>query len=290
MKYQLKNNYLQIELDDFGAELQSIVKDGKEYLWVADETYWGEHSPILFPFVGRLTNGTYQLHGKTYAQEIHGFARHFVYDVTEKTETGIVFSLKDNEKTREMYPYSFELQVCYTLEKNRIQVKYMVKNESRDTMYFGIGAHPGFNLPLEEGLRFEDYYLEFDRPCVPERIGFTPECFLNGKNEPFPLEENRRLPLNHALFDRDAIVLQHMANCVTLKSDKGCRKVKLSYPDLPYLGIWHNPFTQAPFVAIEPWGALPFRQDVVEDIQYRSDFVRLKAGARYENEWSMEIE
>lgn len=289
MKYQLKNEYLQITLQDLGAELQSIIKDGKEYLWVADENYWEEHSPILFPFVGRLTDGKYQLHGKEYFQEIHGFARHFVYEVKEKTENSLLFSLKDNEDTRKMYPYSFELQIRYTLEKNKIRVKYVVKNESEDTMYFGIGAHPGFNLPLEEGLKFEDYYLEFDRACFPERIGFTPDCFLNGKNERFLLEENRRLMLHHALFDKDAIVLQHVANCVTLKSDKGSRKVTVSYPDLPFLGIWHNPFTSAPFVAIEPWGALPFRKDVVEDIQYRSDFVRLKAGAYYENEWSIEI-
>ena len=61
MKYGLENNYIKIELNDYGAELQSIVKDGKEYLWVADEKYWNEHSPILFPFVGRLTEGKYQL-------------------------------------------------------------------------------------------------------------------------------------------------------------------------------------------------------------------------------------
>ena len=28
-------------------------------------------------------------------------------------------------------------------------------------MYFGLGGHPGFNVPLEAGLSFEDYCLEF---------------------------------------------------------------------------------------------------------------------------------
>lgn len=290
MKYQLENNDMKIEMDDLGAELQSIVKDGKEYLWVADEAYWNEHSPILFPFVGRLTEGKYRLKGKEYPQIIHGFARQFTYDVVEKTEDKIVFSLKDNAQTFEMYPYHFELQISYTLKENTILVGYLVKNLSEDTMYFGIGGHPGFNLPLDEELVFEDYYLEFDSKCQPERIGFTKPCFLSGQNENFCLEEGKRLSLKHNLFDQDAIVLQHMADSVTLKSDKGNRKVTVTYPDMSYLGIWHNPFTEAPFVAIEPWGALPARQDVVEDLQYRSDNVKLKAGAEYRNEWSICIE
>lgn len=290
MKYGLENNYIKIELNDYGAEMQSIVKDGKEYLWVADEKYWNEHSPILFPFVGRLTEGKYQLKGKEYSQIIHGFARQFTYEVLENTEKSITFSLKDNEQTWEQYPYHFELQISYTLEENKITVGYLVKNLSEDTMYFGIGGHPGFNLPLDEGLVFEDYYLEFERKCQPERIGFTKACFLNGQNENFLLEDDQRLSLKHNLFDQDAIVLQHMADCVTLKSDKGNRKVTVSYPDMSYLGIWHNPFTEAPFVAIEPWGSLPFRQDVVEDIQYRSDYVKLKAGLEYCNQWTITIE
>ena len=28
-------------------------------------------------------------------------------------------------------------------------------------MYFGIGGHPAFNVPLESSLTFEDYYLSF---------------------------------------------------------------------------------------------------------------------------------
>ena len=29
------------------------------------------------------------------------------------------------------------------------------------------------------------------------------------------------------------------------------------YPDMPYLGIWHDAQTDAPFVCIEPWCGLP---------------------------------
>lgn len=289
MKYQLKNECLKIEIDDNGAELQSVMKDGQEYLWVADKTYWDEHSPLLFPLVGRMTGGEFLLNGKRFSQEIHGFARHCTYEVLEETGNSITFFLKDNTLIREMYPYQFELRVVYTLIDNQVQITYQVENFSQDTMYFGIGGHPGFNLPLEEGLKFEDYYLEFGAECKPDQVGLTDACFLNGCNRSYLLDENR-IPLRHDLFDHDAIVLQNMADQITLKSDKGKRSVTLYYPDMPYLGIWHNPYTEAPFVAIEPWASLPARQDIVEELRFRSDFIHLRPKQVYTNQWSIAVE
>ena len=48
-------------------------------------------------------------------------------------------------------------------------------------MYFGIGGHPGFNIPMEEGLSFEDYELEFSRACEPQRILFFTGVFCGGE-------------------------------------------------------------------------------------------------------------
>ena len=66
MNYQISNEYISITVSDLGAELQSIVKEGQEYLWNGDAKYWPERSPLLFPFVGRFTNGKYLLDGKEY--------------------------------------------------------------------------------------------------------------------------------------------------------------------------------------------------------------------------------
>ena len=40
---------------------------------------------------------------------------------------------------------------------------YQVKNTDSRTICYSIGAHPGFNIPLEEGESFEDYQLEFEQ-------------------------------------------------------------------------------------------------------------------------------
>lgn len=290
MNYQLKNNYLTIDVSDLGAELQSIQKDGKEYLWNGDATYWPDRSPVLFPFVGRFTNGKYYLNGNEYEMDIHGFARKYAYDVVEMSDDYIEFEMTDNAETLELYPYHFALRIAYTLKEKTVEITYKVYNFSEDTMYFGIGGHPGFVLPFDEGLEFTDYYLEFGGKSYPERVGHTPTCFLSGVNEAFKLEDDKVYRLHHDMFDDDAIVLQHVSDEVTLKSDKGSRQVTVSYPNLPFLGLWHAPKTEAPYICIEPWTSLPSRQDVVEEFRYKYDLIRLDAEDMYENTWSITIE
>ncbi len=289
MEYSISNHSLQLVLSDIGAELQSIEKDGREYLWNGDPQYWPERSPILFPYVGRFTEGKYRLGGREYEMEIHGFAKKYPYRVAEQKEDSITFELRDHTETYQIYPYHFILQVTYRLQDNTIAITYRVFNASPDTMYFGIGGHPGFRVPLEEGLTFSDYYLEFSGTSCPERIGHTPACFLSGINQPFPLEDNRILRLYHKMFDEDAIVFRNMADEVTLKSEKGMRRVTVSYPNMPYLGLWHAPKTEAPYLCIEPWTSLPSRQNIVEEFRYKSDLIRLAPEKQYRNTWNITI-
>lgn len=71
----LSNSVLTVQIAEHGAELQSIKKDGKEYLWQGDAKFWGRRSPVLFPIVGRVWNNKYRHAGNTYEIGQHGFAR-----------------------------------------------------------------------------------------------------------------------------------------------------------------------------------------------------------------------
>ena len=141
----------------------------------------------------------------------------------------------------------------------------------------------------DQDTAFEDYELRFSHACQPDRIGFTGDCYLNGQTEFFPLEDSTTIRLRHELFDEDAIVLKNMARCVSLCSEKTGKSVTVAYPQMPYLGIWHMPHTDAPYVCIEPWASLPSRQDVVEELSCKSDLIHLAPGAKYENQWSITI-
>lgn len=290
MTHTIQNAFLTVTVSEQGAELRSIQDAaGTEYLWQGDPTYWGDRAPLLFPFIARLTNNSYKYMGKTYPMTIHGFAAASHFSVAEKVGTRIVLELKESSETLAQYPFAFTLQVIYALEENALQVTYHVENRDRKTMPFGIGGHPGFNVPLEEGERFEDYELEFACPCQPDRVGFTPAVYLSGHDEAYPLREDRFIDLQHELFDEDAIILKNMAREVTLRSKVSGKGLTVRYPDMPYLGIWHWPKTDAPYICIEPWSSLPSRQDVVEEFSCKSDLVQLAAGKTYETTWSISL-
>ena len=87
---KISNSILTVEISEHGAELQSIKKNGKEYLWQGDAKFWGRRSPVLFPNVGRVWNDQYRHAGNTYEIGQHGFARDMDFQVTYKDDDGIV--------------------------------------------------------------------------------------------------------------------------------------------------------------------------------------------------------
>lgn len=283
--FTIQNSHLTLTVDPLGAQMQSLRSaDGTEYLWVGDSAYWGKHAPNLFPFIGRVYGGKCAAYGQEFPMPRHGFANVSLFSLVEQTAEALTLELTADETTMEKYPFPFALRITYRLADATLSITYSVLNRGRRTMPFALGAHPGFNVPLADGENFEDYYLEFETPCRPDRVGFTAEdVLLSGLDTPYPLLEGRFLPLDHSLFDDDAIILKHMATAVTLRSRRSDRGLTVSYPHMAYLGLWHTSNTAAPFLCIEPWTSLPARQDVVEELTTRSDFVRLAPEKTYEN-------
>lgn len=92
----IKNEKLTVEISPKGAELQSVIKDGTEYLCQGDSAVWSGRAPVLFPIVGGLKGGTYTYGGKSYSLSNHGFARGSMFDVKEIVQAKAVFVLKSN--------------------------------------------------------------------------------------------------------------------------------------------------------------------------------------------------
>ena len=289
MLITLENESLRLIVDTMGAQMLSLTDKNTEYLWQGDPHYWPDRAPNLFPFIGRLWNNSYKFRGKTYPMGIHGFAAQTDFAPVEQGSNYVLLSFTSNIASLVLYPFDFTLNIIYRLVKNTLEITYFVRNQGRDSMPFGVGGHPGFRVPLTAGERFEDYYLEFSIPCQPDRVGFTPQVYLSSQDAPYPLEDGKRIRLRHDLFDEDAIILKNMCREVTLRSETSSRYVKVAYPQMPYLGIWHWPKTDAPYVCIEPWSSLPARQEVVEEISCKSDLIHLLPGKTYENTWTITI-
>ena len=172
----ISNSQLSATINTLGAELISLVKNNKNYIWQVDETYWNKTSPILFPIVGRLKNDSYTYNGETYELPRHGFARNIEFSFDKRSEHQVIFELNETEETKTVYPFNFKLLMAYTLMDNELVIEYFVRNQSDEVLPFSIGAHPAFAITGN----FENYSLKFNKEDSFETHHLENESF-NGK-------------------------------------------------------------------------------------------------------------
>ena len=293
MYYTMTNGEIMTAVTVKGAEILSITNhdaQNKEYIWVGNEKYWDGHAPSLFPIVGRVKNGKYIYKGKEYSiMSPHGFVWISDLNLIDHSDNSMTFNLKSSTETKKSYPFDFDYKVRFFIEGKKLFIDYTITNISAsETMIFALGAHPGFNVPLCEGEKFEDYYLEFGEACKPDEI-LCEKAFLLGKTKPYQLENDRIIRLKHNLFDNDAVLLQNCARKITLRSNTGKHGVTVDFADFKYVGIWHTNETDAPFVCIEPWNGVPSLLDAPEDLETKYDMMRLEPHGVYTEGYSIEV-
>ena len=278
MNYSIENDKIKVVISDLGAELQSIYGKSTnfEYLWQGHKDFWTGKAVNVFPICGRLYQGVYTYKGKEYSLPCHGFVGKQVFKAEQISSDKIVFSLKNNKETEENYPFEFLFKVIYSIDGSTLNTEFAVENIGDKELLFSLGGHPGFNVPLENGLEFSDHYLEFNNACAPKKLMLSKTCFCLDKTEPFELENDKVLNLKHELFDNDAIFLADMASGITLKSNKTNRFVKVEYSNMKYLGFWHTPKSSAPFVCIEPWTGIPSSDGIVDNFETKNEITHLK--------------
>ncbi|EJN94174.1 aldose 1-epimerase family protein [Streptococcus ratti] len=279
MTIELKNEKLRVQFKEFGGALSSVKdQNGIEYLWQGNPEYWSSQAPVLFPICGSLRNdwGIYNIkeHPHFYGRiPRHGLVRKKQFAFEQLSENSLAFTIEPDEEMLTQYPYRFELKIIYTLKGSTIRTEYQVSNNEKErTMPYFIGGHPGFNCPLFEGDRYEDYYLEFEKEetcTVPRSFPETGLLDL-GDRSPF-LEEQKFLDLDYSLFEHNAITLDQLqSRSVTLRSRNQDGGLRLDFADFPYLILWST-VTKSPFIALEPWSGLSTSLD-------ESDYVEEKRG------------
>ncbi|EGH7369064.1 aldose 1-epimerase family protein [Listeria monocytogenes] len=287
---KLENEVLLVEMKTAGAELTRIFhKDtGLEYLWNADSKFWGRHSPVLFPTVGRLVEDAYLVDGKPYHLGQHGFARDRDFQVVEQTEKSVRFELDADEDSLAVYPYKFKLSIIYTIEKNTVAVSYEVENTDNKRIYFSIGAHPAFNLPLTDGTTFEDYYLDFGTEENLETLCLEGP-YRSGEIKKVVDEAARYLPLNYDLFKNDALIFEALKQKeMTIKSDKTPHFVKVSFPEFPFVGVW-TAKARTPFLCIEPWYGIADGAGESVELRDKAGIEHLEPEAIFASEYEITV-
>ncbi len=290
--FTIENDYLTVKISETGGSLDSVIlkKTGREYLWQGDKAYWDEKAPNLFPFIGRLFGSKFSYGGKSYDMKLHGFLRGEPLELQKQDKDSVCFYLDGEKWVKEgKFPFSFDLRLSFRLKDNEIICAYEIENKSDDEIFFAVGGHPGINLPMESGLKFEDYRIEFPTECKPKRVIFSSDGLTTEERPQFELDEKNGFNLYHSLFDDDAIVLTDTPHEVSLKSKKGEHFVTMKYPNVPYIGFWHADKTDAPYICLEPWSSLPGRDGIDEEIDKMNDRIKLEPHETEKISWSLAV-
>jgi galactose mutarotase-like enzyme len=296
----LKNQTLTIKINPKGAELTSVFnhQNQTEYMWSADANFWGKFSPVLFPIVGSLKDNLYRFEGKEYHLPRHGFAREREFLVENASDESVTFLLTHDEKTLKIYPFAFEFRLKYEINENSLSVTYSVKNIDDKTMYFSVGGHPAFALPLSTDTSYEDYYLEFNQTENFQRWGLVEGGLIASKPTDFLLNTNR-LALTKELFYEDAIVFKNLqstevilkSNAFTESDDSQTEEkkpqLKFNFKDFPYLGIWAA--KDANFVCIEPWCGIADSENHNQQLTEKEGIIALEVDKIFEKTWTISV-
>lgn len=254
MTQTLSNDILSVTIDSLGAELQSIVnkRTGHQYLWQGDKRFWGRRSPVLFPIVGAVWNGTYRVDGKEYAMGQHGFARDMEFSVMETVaDDEAWFALESNSATLEKYPFRFRLEIGYGLHEARLRVMLRVVNLDDRTIHFQIGAHPAFNYPGFSASDPVHGFFDIDSDRLQAEIIAEKGC-VGIETQTVDKNADGLVEINAGTFARDALIFGNgNVKRVSMLDMQRMPYLTLLFSS-PAVGLW-SPSADAPFVCIEPW-------------------------------------
>lgn len=253
----MENEVIKVAVCDHGAELFSLYDkvNDREVLWQADPKYWARHAPVLFPFVGKCIGGYYTHKGVQYKIGQHGFARDMEFEFLGQTENSISHVLKWTDDTYEKYPFKFELKITHVIEGKQLAVQWEVKNVGDDRMYFSIGGHPAFNVPVREGEKKTDYYVTFGGEKTLKYVRIDLSCAAADYENPMTLVlDDNKLKITENMFEQDALVFdEHEVKKVGIAFPDGSPYVTMTCEQIPSFGVWSMPMPDTPFVCLEPW-------------------------------------
>jgi galactose mutarotase-like enzyme len=273
----LASGDLSAQVNPIGAQLSALRdREGRDLLWDGNPAVWNGRAPLLFPIVGALNGGHYQLGQHRYALSRHGFARGSRFAVLASQPERAVFRLSADENTRKVYPFDFELDVVFEIRGATLSIESQVRNRGSVLMSASLGYHPALRWPLPYGQERAAHHIdfEFDEPAAARRLD------SDGLVAPEPYATpivGQRLMLVDELFRNDALIFDRIrSRHVTYGADQGPR-IRVSYPDSPYLGIWTKP--HANFICIEPWNGIADPQGFSGDFSQKPGVFHLAPDA-----------
>ncbi|SEL62779.1 Galactose mutarotase [Sphingomonas palmae] len=261
---RIASDRLSAAINPHGAELSSIKDgDGCELMTDADPRWWTGRAPLLFPVVGKLAGEVIRVDGQVYSMKQHGFARRRDFGVVSHESSCVVFALSDDAETRASYPFAFELEAAFTIAGATLELAITLRNPGDAPLPASFGFHPAFAWPLPYGEPRADHRITFATEEPDTLRVLNADGQITAEHRASPLD-GRTLHLTDALFERDALIWDHVhSQSVRYGGERG-PALEIAFPDTPMLGVWTKP--GAPFVCVEPW------HGIADPVDYTGEF------------------
>jgi len=281
VKAELFYKGLSAVADTKGGELISLKDEkGREFLWQGDPAFWPGRNPLLFPVVGNLKDGKIIINGESCSMSRHGFARDMEFELVACDGREAVLELRSSAATKKLYPAEFSLEVRHRLEERGFSTSFAVTNTGDEEMLFCIGAHTAFRCPVNEGERFEDYSIVFEKEEDADMLLLTPEGLLSHEKREKLLHGEKSFSLDRALFERlDTVILEGLhSKSVSLLHKESGRGIRVDFEGFPMLAFWTKSGCEADFICIEPWHGCAAVEDESGFFEDKPHCIHLQAG------------
>ncbi len=267
--YIIGNKKIKIQISEIGAEVRTVIYNGKERAWQNETGEWSGCAILLFPFAG-FNRLIYD--GVDFGVQKHGFCRNEEFELVEKGDDYITFVLKANERTKAVYPYIFEFFVKYVIIDSGYSVCYTIINSDNREIPFACGGHESFTLDNE----VENYYVEFEKDESFDFLVHNAGGMLTG--EKINHGVGKILSLEKEFTDDSATVI--LGNINSRKAGLYHKETKEKVVEITFDGfsnllLWHPHGSK--MLCIEPWQCLPSYADEIKEFKEREGVITLSS-------------
>lgn len=255
----LENDNFKIEISEDGGALSSIYdkKNNTELMYEPDSRSWNGKDVVIFPFVARLKDSKYMVDDKEYHLKNHGIIRYRKLNVSYKSETEAVLNLNYDKDTLSIYPYKFNFFIKYTLDDNKLSIRYKVVNVDNKNIYYELGGHPALKVDGEDtGYSFEikNTILEFENDIVTNKYYLNEDgSLITGKSiNQIP----RLLAVTKNLITEAKTIILDASDINSVKLKTLGYEYLFDLSEAPILALWTYP-GYGDYLCVEPWWGIP---------------------------------
>ncbi len=259
MNIVLENDILRVTISPHGAEMHSIFHKAhnREYLWGGNPDVWARHSPVLFPYCGRVLENKYIFDDKEYPAKAHGFNRDLPHTLVSNSDSEACFVLENNSETEKYYPYSFKFYTTYILNGSRVDCVQKVENTHATDIQFSVGYHTAIPIPFVENTIGTDYFIDFEKKENCTRLfAQDPGFIIPNADKPYQ-PERKTIDLHANIFFDSLLLESATSEYIDIKCKKSENFVRIGGTNSPNTVFWTSPENGLDLICIEPWYGKP---------------------------------